>query len=206
MTVRDHPKGPRDGRMQRLMRLDAVARLARARRHAVRRRRRRHRAGRDEPGWTDLAERGSTAAAGAPPSSRPRRPGDGVTDVVLLGMGGSLARLARARRRFSASRALPTLHVLDTTSPRTVDAALGDARSRDDALPRVEQVRRHDRAELALRDLPRGRRRSASAARPRASASSPSPTRAPRSRRSPPPRASAPSSPRRRPSAAASRR
>jgi glucose-6-phosphate isomerase len=75
-------------------------------------------------GWTDLAERGSSvlpelhrlAALAAD---------EGVTDVVLLGMGGSsLASLVLSSVLGESGDA--TLHVLDTTSPRTVDAALAN--------------------------------------------------------------------------------
>ena len=108
--------------MQRLIDLDAVARL------------RSHDAtlfatggaelelAESSLGWTDLAERGGSvlpelhrlAALAAD---------EGVTDVVLLGMGGSsLASLVLSSVLGESGDA--TLHVLDTTAPRTVDAAL----------------------------------------------------------------------------------
>ncbi len=108
--------------MQRLIELDAVARL------------RTHDATLfgDDPedrdlaaaslGWTDLARRGDAAL---PELYRlaAMAEEEGVTDVVLLGMGGSsLASLVLSSVLGESGNA--TLHVLDTTAPRTIDAAL----------------------------------------------------------------------------------
>ena len=108
--------------MQRLVDLDAVARL------------RSHDATLfgDDPadvslvstslGWTDLAERGGAVL---PELHRlaAMAADEEVTDIVLLGMGGSsLASLVLSSVLGGAGRA--KVHVLDTTSPRTVDAAL----------------------------------------------------------------------------------
>jgi glucose-6-phosphate isomerase len=74
-------------------------------------------------GWTDLAAKaperftllGNLALAIA---------GEGATDVLLLGMGGSsLAPLVFSRMLGPVAGA-PTLHVLDTTSPRQIRATL----------------------------------------------------------------------------------
>lgn len=73
-------------------------------------------------GWTDLASRGAketdTLHALAVSAAE-----EGVTDVVLLGMGGSsLASLVLGSVLGESGDV--TLHVLDTTSPLSVDAAL----------------------------------------------------------------------------------
>jgi len=73
-------------------------------------------------GWTDLAERGDTVL---PELHRlaENAAAEHVTDVVLLGMGGSsLSSLVLASVLGDSARA--KVHVLDTTAPRTVDAAL----------------------------------------------------------------------------------
>jgi glucose-6-phosphate isomerase/transaldolase/glucose-6-phosphate isomerase len=75
-------------------------------------------------GWTDLSERGSTVL---PELDRLALEAveEGVTDVVLLGMGGSsLASLVLSSVLGESGNA--TLHVLDTTDPRTVDRAIAD--------------------------------------------------------------------------------
>ncbi len=73
-------------------------------------------------GWTDLAERGGSVLP-AMHELAGMAAADGVTDVVLLGMGGSsLASLVLSSVLGESGDA--TLHVLDTTAPRTVDAAL----------------------------------------------------------------------------------
>jgi glucose-6-phosphate isomerase len=75
-------------------------------------------------GWTDLAERGASVL----PELRRlaiMAAEEGVTDVALLGMGGSsLASLVLSSVLGDSGDA--TLHVLDTTSPRTIDAALAN--------------------------------------------------------------------------------
>jgi hypothetical protein len=137
-------------------------------------------------GWTDLAERGGSvlpelhrlAALAAD---------EGVTDVVLLGMGGSsLASLVLSSVLGESGDA--TLHVLDTTAPRTVDAALA-------SLSPTASTRSSEK-------LPTRR----SAATKPVSASSRSPTPAPRWRRWQLPTAFARSWLRRRRSAVGSRR
>ena len=73
-------------------------------------------------GWTDLAERG---AAALPELHRlaSAAADDGVTDIALLGMGGSsLASLVLSSVLGESGDAC--VHVLDTTAPLTVDAAL----------------------------------------------------------------------------------
>jgi glucose-6-phosphate isomerase len=74
-------------------------------------------------GWTDLAERGDSVL----PELRrlaALAASEGVTDVVLLGMGGSsLASLVLSSVLGESGDA--TLHVLDTTAPHTIDIALG---------------------------------------------------------------------------------
>jgi len=78
----------------------------------------------DNLGWTHLAE----DAAGELPrvlSLAEELSGEGLTDVVLLGMGGSsLASLVIGRVLGGAAPGGPRLHVLDTTSPVTVAATL----------------------------------------------------------------------------------
>jgi len=75
-------------------------------------------------GWTDLAERASTLLTELERLAVDAAE-DGVTDVVLLGMGGSsLAALVLAETLGQGSDR--RLHVLDTTEPHTVGAALAD--------------------------------------------------------------------------------
>ena len=105
-------------------------------------------------GWTDLAASAQTTLAVAAELAADART-DGVTDVVLLGMGGSsLASLVIGG--FLGGDG-PALHVLDTVSPITVRRTLDSARSCIHALPHREQVGWHDRAERALRGIPRSR-------------------------------------------------
>jgi len=71
---------------------------------------------------------------------------DGLTDAVLLGMGGSSLAPEVFRRSYADARGL-RLHVLDTTEPRTiaaVDRARSTSTARSSSCPRS---RRHDRAE-----------------------------------------------------------
>ena len=74
-------------------------------------------------GWTDLAEKAATRLPQVTNLASAMH-GEGVRDVVLLGMGGSsLAALVMVEVMGPAPGA-PTLHVLDTTSPLTVSALL----------------------------------------------------------------------------------
>ncbi|MDF1541941.1 MAG: hypothetical protein RQ731_03945 [Anaerosomatales bacterium] len=70
-------------------------------------------------GWTDLAEKATTrlplATNLAAETAR-----DGVTDVVLLGMGGSSLAPLVMSEVLGPVKGAPRLHVLDTTSPSTV--------------------------------------------------------------------------------------
>ena len=142
-------------------------------------------------GWTDL-----DACCQPLPEYRKRTVdelGDDLTDVVVLGMGGSsLATLVIGE--VLAESCCRRLHVLDTTAPRTVSAALGSLDPATTVVPRVEQVGRHGRAARAVRDLPRRGRRALSAEKRRETASSRSPTPGRRSRPSPSRRAFTPSS------------
>lgn len=75
-------------------------------------------------GWTDLAERGPSVIAELHRLALEAAEA-GITDVVLLGMGGSsLASLVISSVLGESGSA--TLHVLDTTAPRTVDRLLAE--------------------------------------------------------------------------------
>jgi len=79
----------------------------------------------DRLGWLGLTDRADVLT---PPLAElaTRLTKEGVTDVVLLGMGGSsLAPLVLARV-FGQPSGMPLLRVLDTTSPTQVTAALGE--------------------------------------------------------------------------------
>ena len=79
----------------------------------------------DRLGWIGLAERADVLT---PPLAElaTRLTKEGVTDVVLLGMGGSsLAPLVLARV-FGQPSGMPQLRVLDTTSPTQLQATLGE--------------------------------------------------------------------------------
>lgn len=75
-------------------------------------------------GWIGLAEKAS-ALTPALAEVATRLVKEGVTDVVLLGMGGSsLAPLVMARV-FGQASGMPALHVLDTTSPVQIERLMG---------------------------------------------------------------------------------
>ncbi len=75
-------------------------------------------------GWTHLAEDAAAELARITALAAEMR-AEGLTDVVLLGMGGSsLASLVVGRVVGETAAGAPRLHVLDTTSPITVAATL----------------------------------------------------------------------------------
>ena len=75
-------------------------------------------------GWTHLAEDAAAELVRITALAAEMR-SEGLTDVVLLGMGGSsLASLVVGRVIGDAAPGAPRLHVLDTTSPVTVAATL----------------------------------------------------------------------------------
>ena len=76
---------------------------------------------------------------------------EGLTDAVLLGMGGSSLAPEVLRRTFGAPRAALDLHVLDSTDPARSCDVERQHRPRAHALHRLDQVRRDDRDALAAR-------------------------------------------------------
>ncbi len=80
---------------------------------------------------------------------------DGMTDVVLLGMGGSSLAPEVFRRSSPPSEGALRLHVLDSTEPLVGRGRRGRDRRRQHAVHRLVEVGRHDRAERAARVLPR---------------------------------------------------
>ncbi|MFU8890088.1 MAG: glucose-6-phosphate isomerase [Anaerosomatales bacterium] len=74
-------------------------------------------------GWTDLAEKAATRLPLAT-NLAAEMAHDGVTDVVLLGMGGSSLAPLVMSEVLGPVEGAPALHVLDTASPSTVNALI----------------------------------------------------------------------------------
>ena len=79
---------------------------------------------------------------------------DGITDVVLLGMGGSSLAPEVFRLSSEPPAGAPRLHVLDSTEPLQVRAVSDAIDVASHALHRLVEVGRDDRAERAARALP----------------------------------------------------
>ena len=110
-------------------------------------------------GWLTIAEQDARAARTSSTSSPTRCEADGLTDVVLLGMGGSIlgARgdpaLVRRRRRRAASCTCSTRPTRARSRPSSSEVDL-----EHDAVPRLVEVRRDDRDALAVRATSRAQR------------------------------------------------
>ena len=113
-------------------------------------------------------------------SSSPRRcADDGLTDVVLLGMGGSSLAPEVFRRSFGEHRRRAASCTCSTRpTPRAIRAAERRDRPVEDAVPRLVEVGRDDRDAVAVQVLPRARDARRSATTTPARTSSRSPTRA----------------------------
>ena len=89
--------------------------------------------------------------------------GQNFSDAVVLGMGGSSLGPEVLAETFPKKSGFPKLHVLDSTDPAQVRAMEAGGRSQEDAVHRLQQVRRHHRAErdegLFLRAVVQGDRR-----------------------------------------------
>ena len=84
----------------------------------------------------------------------------GVTDAVLLGMGGSsLASIVFARAFGGLARGGVDLHVLDTTCPESVQRVLDETAPARTVVLVASKSGGTRRAQLPLRDLPRALRR-----------------------------------------------
>ncbi len=77
----------------------------------------------DRLGWVDAGARAVDAATGLRTLAA-ELTSPGITDVVVLGMGGSSLPAVVLSRTIGSAPGAPTLHVLDTTSPSQVAAAL----------------------------------------------------------------------------------
>src|SRR3712207_1817850 len=86
----------------------------------------------DRLGWLDVAER-MAAEADALEAFAAEVREDGITDVVLLGMGGSSLAPEVFRLSFGRREGGLRLHVLDSTEPLQIAAAEGEIEPR---LPR----------------------------------------------------------------------
>ena len=119
--------------------------------------------GDDENKWLGWLTSPATADIADYEDFAQRVKGQNFTDAVVLGMGGSSLGPEVLARDLREEPGFPKLHVLDSTDPAQVRAMGSRDRSRQDAVHRLQQVRRHHRAErdegLFLR--PRRRRRSA---------------------------------------------
>lgn len=73
----------------------------------------------DRLGWLDIADR-LLGDVGELRRFADEVSGDGITDVVLLGMGGSSLAPEVLRRSFGSAAGRPTLHVLDSTDAQAV--------------------------------------------------------------------------------------
>ena len=69
---------------------------------------------------------------------------EGYRSAVLLGMGGSSLAPEVLREVLGVREGYLDLHVLDSTDPAAVLAVEAAVELRDDAVHRLEQVRRHD--------------------------------------------------------------
>ena len=73
--------------------------------------------------------------------------GQNFSDAVVLGMGGSSLGPEVLAETFAKKSGFPKLHVLDSTDPAQVRAMEDFGRSRQHAVHRLQQIRRHHRAE-----------------------------------------------------------
>lgn len=77
----------------------------------------------DRLGWIGLAETAARSTAGLETFAAEQRTA-GITDVVLLGMGGSSLAPLVIGRVIGSTAGFPKLHVLDTTSPLAVSQVM----------------------------------------------------------------------------------
>ena len=73
--------------------------------------------------------------------------GQNFTDAVVLGMGGSSLGPEVLAETFPKKSGFPKLHVLDSTDPAQVRSMEASVEHRQDAVHRLQQIRRHHRAE-----------------------------------------------------------
>ena len=126
---------------------------------AARRRRDAVGAGRARPevanrlGWLTIAERMLDELARARGVRRRACAADGIADVVLLGMGGSSLAPEVLRRSFAARRAARACTCSTRPTRRRSRAVQEAVDPAQHAVHRLLQVRRHDRAAVAVRAL-----------------------------------------------------
>ena len=135
----------------------------------------------DRLGWLDVAHAMRANVPDLQAFAEEAR-NEGVGHVVLLGMGGSSLGPEVVRQTFGSAPGFPELIVLDSTVPEAVLAVTREIDPARHALLIVVQVRHHHGASGALRPLPRPRGGRRGTRRTRAAGSSPSRTRALRSR------------------------
>ena len=82
----------------------------------------------------------------------------GFTDLVLLGMGGSSLGPEVFGKTFGSQAGWPRFHMLDSTDPAQIKTIEQDDQSRQDAVHRLVQIRRHAGAQYFPRLFPRPRR------------------------------------------------
>ena len=89
--------------------------------------------------------------------------GQNFSDAVVLGMGGSSLGPEVLAQTFAKKAGFPKLHVLDSTDPAQVRTLQAKVNIANTAVHRLQQIRRHHRAErdegLFLRPRRRGHRR-----------------------------------------------
>ena len=113
----------------------------------------------DRLGWLTIADK-LLEEADTLDAFREECVADGLTDVVLLGMGGSSLAPEVFRLSYGQREGGLRLHVLDSTEPLQIEAVEREIDLAQDAVPRLHQVRWDDRDDLAVQALPRapGRR------------------------------------------------
>jgi hypothetical protein len=103
-------------------------------------------------GWLDIADRLRAEADDLVAFARTVAE-DGLSDVVLLGMGGSSLAPEVLRLSNEPADGFLRLHVLDSTDAGAVAATAGGDRPGQHAVPRLDEVGRHDRDAQRVSDV-----------------------------------------------------
>ena len=103
--------------------------------------------GEDEDKWLGWLNSPAAADVADYEDFAERVKGQKFTDAVVLGMGGSSLGPEVLAETFPKKSGFPKLHVLDSTDPAQVRGDGSQRRSCQDAVHRLQQIRRHHRAE-----------------------------------------------------------
>ena len=103
--------------------------------------------GTDEDKWLGWLNSAASADVADYEDFAQRVKGQNFTDAVVLGMGGSSLGPEVLAETFAKKPGFPKLHVLDSTDPAQVRDHAGLDQPRQHAVHRLQQIRRHHRAE-----------------------------------------------------------